>query len=164
MRHTKLSTLVTLAKVIEKHRKYWCYASQNTILNLLLLFHNTVIRRRMLNYHLADLRREGLIKTYGRTHRRADGTICLLSSATALTIKGSLLLYKMGSTWALRHMKSLKNKYLPREQPPAQDTGETPDTLGKKPTTYPDKNPFLDQECRQKMGLLPLTNLLKKPA
>lgn len=156
MQHTKLSTLVTISKVIQKHSKNWCYASQETILNLLTKFHNIGIKRRMLNYHLADLRGHGMIRTFGRTHRRDDGTICLLSSATCLTMKGALFLYKMGSSWALRHFKSLKKKYVPQEAAQPQDSGENPDPVGQKPTAYNPKNPFLDQKCRLRMGL-PLT-------
>jgi len=162
MQHTKLSTLVTISKVIQKHHKNWCYASQNTILNLLSLFHNIAIHRRMLNYHLADLRGHGLIRTFGRTHRREDGTLCLLSSATCLTMKGALFLYKMGNIWALRHFKSLKNKYMPQPAPSPADPGETPVSQGTKPTAYNLKNPFLDQQCRQKMGLSPTMAPLKE--
>lgn len=162
MQHTKLSTLVTISKVIQKHATFWCYASQNTILNLLTSFHNVAIQRRMLNYHLADLRGHGMIRTFGRTHRNEDGTICLLSSATCLTIKGALFLYKMGNLWALRHLKALKKKYMPQEAAQPQAPGEAPVTQGKKPTIYPDNNPFLDRKCRLKMGLPPIPEILKK--
>lgn len=155
MQHTKLSTLVTISKVIQAHKKFWSYASQDTILNLLLSFHNVHIRRRMLNYHLADLRGHGMIRTFGRTHRNENGTICLLSSATCLTVKGALFLYKMGNLWALRHMKSLKRKYTPQAQAKHHDLKKKPDLMGKNPTDYPEKNRFLDQECRLKMGLPP---------
>jgi len=163
MQLTKVATLVTISKVIQKHQKNWCYASQNTILNLLTLFHNIGIHRRMLNYHLADLREQGLIKTWRRTKRNEDGTICLLSSATCLTMKGALFLYKMGSSWALRHFKALKKKYMPQVAASPQGPGETPSPEGQKPATYNPKNPFLDQKCRLNMGLPPIPGILTKP-
>lgn len=161
---TKIATFVTISKVIQKHNTNWSYASQNTYLNLLLSHHNIHIHRRMLNYHLADLRAQGLIKTYRRTHRNDNGTICLLSSATCLTMKGALSLYKMGNLWALRHFKSLKKKYSPQPTSSPKETGKTPELIGKDPVKGIDKNPFLDAACRSKMGLPPLPPLLKQPS
>lgn len=163
MQRTKVATLVTLGKVIEKYKSNWCYASQNTLLNLLEKHQNILIHRRMLNYHLADLRIENLIKTVRRNKRLEDGTLCLLSSATCLTLKGAYLLYKMGSLWALRHLKRLKGKY-----------GPDPDKKAKRPKspthqveTYnqvePSKNPFLDKKCRKKMGLPDIPSFQKDP-
>ncbi|MBA7605377.1 hypothetical protein ES703_12508 [subsurface metagenome] len=162
MQHTKVATLVTISKVIQKHSKNWCYASQNTILNLLTLFHNVGIQRRMLNYHLADLRTSGMIRTYRRTHRREDGTLCLLSSATCLTMKGALFLYKLGSLWALRHFKALKKKYMPQPAPSPKNSGKTPGQPSKTPTKGINQNPFLDATCRSKMGLSPIPPKLKE--
>ena len=162
MQHTKVATIVTISKVIQKHSKNWCYASQNTILNLLSSFHNIGIHRRMLNYHLADLRAQGLIKTWRRTKRNEDGTLCLLSSATCLTMKGALFLYKLGSLWALRHFKTLKKKYTPTPAPSHKDPGKTPVATGETPRHGLDQNPFLDQQCRQKMGLSPIPPKLKE--
>lgn len=152
---SKIAVLVTISKVIQKYQKYWCYASQNTILELLDQFHNVTIHRRMLNYHLADIREEGLIKTIGRTHRNDDGTICLLSSATCLTIKGALFLYRMGSAWALRHMKSLKEKYQPEQPKDLELRARGPADPQEKPPRKISKNPFLDRTLREKMGLPP---------
>ncbi|MBA7627047.1 hypothetical protein ES703_34508 [subsurface metagenome] len=162
MQHTKVATLVTISKVIQKHSKNWCYASQNTILNLLTLFHNIAIQRRMLNYHLADLRAQGLIKTYGRTHRNENGTLCLLSSATCLTMKGALFLYKLGSLWALRHFKALKKKYTPQPAASPQEPGKTPGSPWETPRKDLDQNPFLDAACRSKMHLSPIPPKLKE--
>jgi len=159
MQHTKVATLVTISKVIQKHSKNWCYASQNTILNLLSSFHNIGIHRRMLNYHLTDLRRAGLIKTWRRTKRNEDGTFCLLSSATCLTMKGALFLYKLGSSWALRHFNALKKKYLPSRPSTQKDIGKTPGSPWETPRKDLDQNPFLDATCRLKMGLPPITPL-----
>lgn len=153
-----------IGKVIQKHGKNFSFAAQQTQLNLLKKFHNIDIQRRMLNYHLADLRAEGLIRTYRRTHRREDGTLCLLSSATCLTIKGALFLYKMGSQWALKHFKSLKKRYMPQPAASPQDLGKTPGSPGEIPTKDIDQNPFLDAACRVKMGLLPIPPLLKQPS
>jgi len=158
---TKVATFVTISKIIQKHNTNWSYASQNTYLNLLTLFHNIEIRRRMLNYHLADLRRQGLIKTWRRTKRNEDGTLCLLSSATCLTMKGALFLYKLGSLWALRHYKALKKKYAPSPAPSPQKPGQTPGPPQENPPKDINQNPFLDTACRLKMGLTPTPPILE---
>jgi hypothetical protein len=68
----------------------------------------------MLNYHLADLRKAGLIKTIRRTHRKSDGTLCLQTSATCLTPLGYLELWKLGCGWAKKMYDSLIKKYNPK--------------------------------------------------
>lgn len=107
-------TLTTIAGVIQKHRKNWCTASQNKLLELLATWHKTQINRRSLNYHLKDLREAGLIRTIKRTKRNPNGTICLLTSATCLTLEGYKLILKMGNTWAKAKIESLKKKYWPK--------------------------------------------------
>ena len=163
MQRTKISTLVTLGKIIAKYNTNYCYASQNTLLDLLEKFQNIKIERRMLNYHLADLRREGLIKTIRRNSRRDDGTFCLLSSATCLTIKGARLLYKMGSSWALRHFNSLRKKYMPQKAADSKSILEASEHKSTEPTASQLKNPYLDQESRRKMGLSDTLTFHKKP-
>lgn len=164
MQRSKIATLVTVSKVIEAHTNFWCYASQRTLLNLLYKFHQIEIKRRQLNYHLADLRREGLVRTWKRNYRREDGTFCLLSSATCLTLKGATLLYKLGSAWALRHIKSLKKRFAPSPQAGAKDPGKSPGPSREVPPRKIKKNPFLDAELRQQMGLPAAPPWKKQPA
>jgi len=126
VRLTKYSTLICIQKIIEKHNNNYSYASQAKLLELLETIHKVKINVRMLGYHLADLRREGLIKSIKRTHRREDGTLSLLTSATCLTIAGCKYLALKGVKWAWQHLKSLVKKYVPRDTThAAQKSNET---------------------------------------
>ena len=126
MRATKLQTLTTLAAVIRKYKKKYCTASQQKITELLATYYKVSIRERMLNYHLADLRKAGLIKTIRRTHRKADGTLCLQTSATCLTPLGYLELWKLGCVWAKKKYDSLIKKYCTKVGDEIKATPEIP--------------------------------------
>lgn len=115
MRSTKLQTLTSIAAVIRKYKKNYCTASQEKLIELLVKYHGVSIQRRMLNYHLADLRKLGLIKTVRRTHRNKDGTLCLETSATCLTPSGYLELLKLGCEWAKKKYDQLMSKYFPKK-------------------------------------------------
>lgn len=115
MNTSKLSTLVTIAKIIQAHSGNWSYASQQKILDLLKQYHGIKINIRALNYHLADLRNLGLIKTWRRHKRESNGTCILRTSGNCLTIKGCMLLCSMGVTWASKQLRYLKHKYVPAE-------------------------------------------------
>lgn len=121
--HSKTSLLVTVGSIIRKYEGNWCYAGQTRILELIKDIHGIDIKRRQLNYHLADLREGGLIRTIKRTRRNADGTITLLSSATCLTQKGCWRLIQLGVRWAISHLRKLKRKYMP-PSPESGDPGE----------------------------------------
>jgi hypothetical protein len=125
MRHTKLQTLTSIAAVIRKYKKNYCTASQEKLVELLVKYHGVSIQRRMLNYHLADLRKLGLIKTVRRTHRNKDGTLCLETSATCLTPSGYLELLKLGCEWAKKKYNQLMDKYFPKKI----DTKKAPEPL-----------------------------------
>lgn len=111
MYFTKISLLATYGKLIQLHNKNHVYPSQETLLKLLKQHYRIIINRRSLNYHLADLRAQGLIKSIKRNSRNAQGQFEQLTSATCLTIKGCKLLFKLGSAWALRHLKKLRIKF-----------------------------------------------------
>lgn len=115
MRNTKLNVLTTLAAVIRKYKKKHCTAGQTKIIELLATYYSVSIQHRMLNYHLADLRKMGLIKTIKRTHRKKDGTICLQTSATCLTPYGYYELWQLGCEWAKKQYDRLIKKYFPRK-------------------------------------------------
>jgi hypothetical protein len=114
MRNTKLQVLSTVSAIIRKHKNNYCVASQEKIIELLETWYWTKIKRRMLNYHLADLRKFGLIKSIHRTHRNSDGTICLMTSATCLTSLGYRELWALGCEWAKKKMDALIRKYNPK--------------------------------------------------
>ena len=154
MNTSKIAVLVTHAGIIRKHKGNWSTASQQTLLDLLATYHRIVIKRRQLGYHLADLRRERLIKTIKRHRRDPDGTVCLLSSATCLTIKGCVFLYRLGVAWALKHMNNLRDKYHPPKSSSHQrETAIKADSP--EPSTQGD-SPFMDQEFRRKQALGPI--------
>jgi len=111
MKNTKYAILIVIAHVMWKHKSVWCYAAQAKMLELLSKYHKVEISRRQLNYHLRDLRDQGLIKSWKRHHRNEKGQIILLSSATCLTIKGCVYLVRKGVTKAVRHLKVLKERY-----------------------------------------------------
>jgi DNA-binding transcriptional ArsR family regulator len=133
-----MQTLTTIAAVIRKYRKSYCVASQEKLIELLGTYYQVSIRHRMLNYHLADLRKLGLIKSIKRTHRKSDGTICLQTTATCLTPLGYYELWKLGCEWARRKYDSLIKKYCPKLQ------------YGKKAAADPQ-----DTEVRRRRDLVP---------
>ena len=114
MRSTKLQLLTTIAAIIRKYDKCFCFASQATFIKLLGQHYHVHIKVRQLNYHLADLRRMGLIKSIKRHKRNKDGTICLQTSATCLTPKGYYELFKLGVEWAKKRYMELIAKYFPK--------------------------------------------------
>jgi len=115
MRATKVQVMTTLAGVIRKYKKKYCIASQGKIIELLDSFYDVSIKERMLNYHLAHLRKAGLIKSIKRTYRNRDGTLCLQTSATCLTPLGYYELWKMGCEWAKKMYDKLIKKYYPKK-------------------------------------------------
>lgn len=144
MRSTKLQTMTTLAAIIKKYKKKYCVAGQDKIIELLATYYNINIQKRMLNYHLADLRKLGLIKTIRRTHRKADGTLCLQTSATCLTPLGYYELWKLGCEWAKKMYDRLIKTYCPKLQ------------YGKKAAADPQ-----DTEVRRRRDLIP--EMFKNP-
>jgi len=151
MNTSKISVLITCAGVIRKYEGNWSTATQKKLLDLLKTYHDIKIHRRQLGYHLADLRTEGFIKTIKRHHRDRDGTIHPTSSATCLTIKGCLFLYRKGVEWALKHMNKLRDKYIPQEPTGSKwSTAKKPLTPGVDPQG---DSPFMDSEFRRKKGL-----------
>jgi hypothetical protein len=117
MQITKLTLLRIIARNIQQYQKNWCYMSQDKMLSLLSKIYNTDIKRRALNYHLADLRKEGYIISIRRTQRQPDGTLCLLSTATCLTQQACKLLVKFGYGYFSGLLKRLRSKYFNPKQP-----------------------------------------------
>jgi len=154
MRTTKYDVLITTAFIIQKSGGNWSYASRNSTLELLKKIHNIKIKYRQLGNHLADLRDAGLIKSWTRNHRMANGTLCLLTSARCLTIKGCKYLIRHGVTWAKHHLNKLKLKYIPPE--PGEPVPATLPAGKTQPPRKPGKNPFEDPEFRKEHGLKPL--------
>jgi hypothetical protein len=112
MQLTKYSLLTSISLIIRKYKGNYCYASQQRFLELLEEFHGIKIKVRALNKHLADLRKEGFIKSQKRSTRNEDGTLCLATSATCITIKGYYLLVAEGVDWCKGILYQLKKKYM----------------------------------------------------
>lgn len=113
MRITKLQLLSTIAHIIKRYDNNFCFASQATFIRLLAKHYGTHIKIRQLNYHLADLRKAGLIKSIKRNKRNSDGTICLQTSVTCLTPLGYYNLFKLGVSWAHQRYMELVARYFP---------------------------------------------------
>jgi len=121
--------MTTIAAIIRKYKKKYCVASQAKIIELLKSFYGVEIKERMLNYHLADMREAGLIKSIKRSYRNRDGTLTLNTSATCLTPHGYYELWKMGCEWAKKMYDRLIRKYCPKigdqyTKTPAPQDGE----------------------------------------
>ena len=130
MNLAKISTLLTIGKIIDKYAKAYCTASQARLMELLDEIHGIKIKRRALNYHLADLRDEGLIISIRRTYRREDGTLCLRTSATCLTADGWNRLAKMGWTKAVVWWKRIATKYRDYQEKAQQEKSGPEKTPG----------------------------------
>ncbi len=151
MNVTKIAVLVTVGAIIKKYKGNWSMASQKRMLELLEQIHTIPIKRRMLCYHLADLRAAKLITTIKRHKRDSNGQICLMSSATALTIGGCVLLFKLGNRWALKQLEFLKSRYGQESTPNHNGENNRKPPNGRK--TEPESDRFRDPEFRVGIGL-----------
>ena len=111
MNTTKIACIIMLGKVIDKYGKMYTTISQAKMLELLEKIHKISIKRRALNYHLADLRKLNLIYTIKRKYRREDGTLCLKTSCTYLTADGWEQLARLGWIKAVVFWKRVAEKY-----------------------------------------------------
>jgi hypothetical protein len=151
MRTAKYDVLITTASIIQKSGGNWSYASRKATLELLEKIHNVKIKYRQLGNHLADLRAAGLIKSITRNHRKADGTLCLLTSARCLTIRGCKYLIRHGVEWARHQLEKLRLKYMP-PVPGRPSSVKLPTTEIQRPGKS-GKTPFENPEFRRKLGL-----------
>lgn len=152
MKTTKYSTLITLYKIMEKYKRYWTYGSQQNILRLLKQIHGVTIQRRMLCYHLADLRESGLIKTIRRHNRKDDGTLVLLTSAHCITLKGYLYLARMGVAGVWKRISELRRRYAPILTKRTRVDEPLTDQITPQPKSG--FNPFLDPLWRKRHGFI----------
>lgn len=161
MRNTKLSVLIGILKVLDKHRVDWSTASQNTMLKHLKKYHGIRIGIRMLNYHLADLRRMGFIQTYPGHKRRPDGTFLYSTSKNGINLAGLAYLVKMGVTAARKRLFKLRDRYHPGRTIKQILTSQT--TELDPPPKEAKYNPFKDKDFRKKQGLKPDFDELLQP-
>jgi len=151
MNVTKIAVLTTFGAIIKKYHGNWATPSQNTILSLLVVYHQIKIKRRALGYHLADLRAGKLITTIKRHKRDSNGQICLMSSATALTMKGCVQLFQLGNQWALKQLQYLKSHYPP--EPPNNHTNNKNHKKPQPPRSTKKSDRFEDPGFRAGLGL-----------
>lgn len=121
MQLTKYSILVTIGKIIEKHKQNYSYASTATILDLLKTIYKINIGKRTYYEHMADLRKSGLIKSIRRYGRKADGKLYNRTAAVCITIKGYIQLASRGWKWAWSMVKKIKQKFIPEKQKTAHE-------------------------------------------
>lgn len=155
MKATKYATLLTTYKVMKAHNKYWSTVTRAKLIYLLEKYHTTKIGKRALNYHLKDLRDEGLIKTYRNWGRFKDGTIYLKASSHCITVKGYRLLMVMGVREAYKRIKELTKRYLPSLD--TQNDRDNHTRTQEIPPRKTGKNPFLDPEFRKRKGFKEIT-------
>ncbi|MBW2672667.1 MAG: hypothetical protein JRD89_04515 [Deltaproteobacteria bacterium] len=87
--------LLMFSQLMRKFRKQYLYLSQEKMLELLGKYHGYRIKRRMLNYRLADLEAQGLIRRVQRNNRQVDGRIEPMTSLIFLTRKAHRLISRM---------------------------------------------------------------------
>lgn len=140
-----------MAMMIKRGRGNWCYASRQGKITWISKVYGTVIKYRMMGYHLADIVKEGIFKRIRRTHRNPDGTIILLTAAYCLTFKGCKYLIKHGMEWGKNQYNKLKLKYVPSK--PGKPYDEAKHLDREEVLKPPGENPFLDPGHRRRLGL-----------
>lgn len=143
MQCSKYSTMICIMSIIKTHNGNWSTASQQTYLEKLQDIHGVKIGRRQLNYHLADLEKEELIKRQKRTGRNENGTLYRKTTAICITLKGYIFLAKKGISWAWKKIKELKKKYMPHETTAACSEKE------KDPITQPQQTDSLKEKIAE---------------
>lgn len=84
--------LLMFAQLMEKYRKKYLYISQEKMLLLLEAYHDYRIKRRMLNYRLAELEAAGLIRRVQRNKKCFGGRIEPMTSLIFLTSRAHKLI------------------------------------------------------------------------
>jgi len=106
-RNTKLSTLITIAKIISLSKKNYSYLTQQKYIELLLKHHKVKIAPRTLRYHLKGLEDMGMIMRHKRWSRDSTGRVFRRSTAICITIVGAKYMFAKGCDFAVRMMKTI---------------------------------------------------------
>lgn len=77
--------LIMFSQLMRKYGKNYLFTSQDKMLYLLGKYHGYTIKRRMLNYRLAELEKAGFIKRVQRNKKQEDGVIKPMTSLVSLT-------------------------------------------------------------------------------
>lgn len=93
--------LHTLGAISKCHNKPYCWASQQTQLDLLLKYHHWNISRRTLNRRLRELEDQGYFERVRRHIKGNDGQLMLRSTLYKLKAKFFEWAYRAGQ-WAKR--------------------------------------------------------------
>jgi len=105
-RKQALPILATLNALNKKHGKLYCYPAQLTIMNLLAIYHDTLISIATLNRWLRDLEEKGYILRTRRIRRDKRLGIMFRSTLYKITILGYHTLGRAGvSVW--REIKAI---------------------------------------------------------
>lgn len=106
-----------------KHGKSYCFPTQKKILQLLELYHGVIIKRRALNYHLADLVKTGLISRTRRIRKNPRGGLIFNSTLYFLRNLGYRFLEKIKHYGAKVEKWAMSNR-MNRAQRRATGRGE----------------------------------------
>lgn len=156
MHHSKSAFLTTLAKILSKGDKNYCYASQSSYLSILNSIHHVRITDRCLRKHMLELAKEGYIKKVRRWGRLKDGTIFNKSSAVCLTPKGCMYLCKQGLSWAWAHLKNLTNYVKTPPSPTNTPEASHPDKRSHAFTDVSDYMKAMKKHINERQRLRPL--------
>ena len=107
IQRSKITILIIILKLIEKHRRSYCWPTRKTIQSLLLKYHSIDISIFCIDKHLRDLTDLKYIKSFRRYGRREDGTCFNKPSNRQLTKTGLAFLFKLGirvSLWLKNHI------------------------------------------------------------
>jgi hypothetical protein len=96
MNHTKSAVMIAIFKVLVKGKKHYCQMSVDTLLELLVKWHNISVNRRWLFQCLHDLEASGYITRKQRYRRRSGNLSVQIPSLISITLDGARELYRRG--------------------------------------------------------------------
>ena len=108
--------LLMFSQLMRKYRKDYLYISQEKMLFLLAQYHNYSIKRRMLNYRLAELEAAGLIKRTKRNKKHPGGHVAPMTSLLFLTRRAHRLISRLYKGVLRALNKDIRDFFAPRVQ------------------------------------------------
>ncbi len=127
IQRSKISILIVIFKLIEKHHRSYCWPTRATIQKFLFKYHDIDISLSAIDKHLKTLNDGHYIKSFQRFGRREDGTYFLKPSNRQLTKRGMSFLIKLGikcSKWLIDfifHKGKIRTRFSQKNLFPSQD-------------------------------------------
>ncbi len=153
--NTSTSLFVGNGMILKKASGYWIHPTQAKQLELLRKWHGITIADRTLRYHHLNHGNKKLTVRRRRWKRRADGTVCILTTAMAYSVAGYQVLVSFGHLWAKNRIRALIQKYGPKSDSAKIPPGGAPDTAPERPPAEPGKSPNENPDFRIPHGLAP---------